>query len=244
LLVNNAGRRTNGDPVVVDGGRLDLCFTTNYLGHFLLTRQLLPLLIAAKAPRVVNVSSVMHHFCAAERHDETYWKRFALFDANRTEKSYSPSKLAMLYFTIALNQRYKSKGLRSIAVNPGAVNSDIWRDNPRWMVPLFRLLYLTNQQGCQTSVAACVQDFPDHVFYLQPYWQPRSSKRTPWPPTEMLGPFVGYQAVAPRLPADGGKMAAEALWKCSEELIGDETAEEGPPKATPVEESTGELAIV
>jgi len=213
VIVNNAGRNTNGEPV--DG--LDLCFLTNYLGHFQMTNTLIPLLLASGAPRVINLSSVMHHFCGADRHDESYWNHFALFGADRIEKSYSPSKLAMLYFTVALNQRFKSKGLRSIAVNPGAVNSDIWRDKPRWMMPLFRLLYLTNIQGCQTTVAACVEDLPDDVIYLQPYWQ-RISERPPWPPTEMLGPYVGFQAVSPRLPVDGGILSAEALWRCSEDL--------------------------
>jgi len=221
LLVNNAGRNTNGYPV----NGLDLCFLTNFVGHFWLTNELLPRLLAADQPRVVNLSSVMHHFCKADRHDETYWKRFALFDASRNEKSYSPSKLAMLYFTIALNKRFKAKGLRSIAVNPGAVNSDIWRGKPRWMVPLFRLLYLTNRQGCQTSVAACVEDLPDDVLYLQPYWQ-RSSKLTPWPPTEMLGPFVGFQHVPPRLPSDGGELFADALWRFSEGLANGEESPE------------------
>ena len=215
VLINNAGRNTNGAPV----GGLDLCFLTNFLGHFQLTNKLMPLLLAAGTPRVVNLCSVMHHFCAAEQHDESYWRRFALFDPERGEKSYSPSKLAMLYFTLGLNERLVSTGLKSFAVNPGAVNSDIWRNKPSWLKALFRLFYLTNRQGCQTSVAACVEDFPADVVYLQPYWQ-WNSRQTPWPPTEMLGPFVGFQPTPPRLvTVDECGQAAESLWKCSEDLI-------------------------
>ena len=40
----------------------DLQFGTKVLGHFHLTALLLPAVLAALEPRVVNVSSVAHHF--------------------------------------------------------------------------------------------------------------------------------------------------------------------------------------
>jgi NAD(P)-dependent dehydrogenase (short-subunit alcohol dehydrogenase family) len=214
LLVNNAGRNTSGPS---EKG-LDLCFQTNFLGHFMLTRNMMDLLLQANNPRVINLSSVMHHFCQADRHDEIYWRKNSLFGVNEGS-SYSASKLAALLFSIELNKRYKSKGLRSIAVNPGAVNSDIWRDYPRWLVAIFDKIYLNNKQGSYTSVAASVVDLPDDVIYLQPYHQVQAST-APFPPFEMLGPFVGYQAVTPRLPNDGAKggLTSQALWKVSEEL--------------------------
>ena len=56
-------------------------------------------------------------------------------------------------------------------------------------------------------------------IYLQPYLQ-FSKRRTPWPVTEMLGPFVGYSATKPRLPKeDGGTSAAATLWKVSQERV-------------------------
>ena len=136
------------------------------------------------------------------------------------ENSYSASKLAALLFTIQLNKRYSEKGLRSIAVNPGAVNSDIWRNYPRWLVTIFSKIYLNVQQGAYTSIAASVlDDLPQDVIYLQPYYQAKTTV-APFPPFEMLGPFVGYQAVPPRLPDDGtgGDLTAQALWQVSEEL--------------------------
>ena len=41
----------------------DLQFGTNVLGHFHLTALLLPALLAALEPRVINVSSVAHCYC-------------------------------------------------------------------------------------------------------------------------------------------------------------------------------------
>ena len=221
LLINNAGINSSGRTP--EG--LDLCFKTNFLSHFLLTRNLMELLLNANNPRVVNLSSVMHHYCQAEnhQHDETYWRQHALFSSISEENSYSASKLAALLFTVELNRRYQSQGLRSIAVNPGAVNSDIWRDFPRWLVAIFERIYLNNRQGSYTSVAASViDDLPKDVIYLQPYHQVTSSS-TPWPPTEMLGPFVGYQAIQPRLPKDGqnGGLTSQVLWQVSEELTKD-----------------------
>lgn len=222
VLVNNAGRNYGGQT---EEG-YDEVFFTNYLGHFLLTHNLLePLLLKADNPRVVNLSSVMHHFCHANRHDETYWTQFAKPNNQKKDEtdysSYSPSKLAALLFSIELNRRYRSRGLRSIAVNPGAVNSDIWRKFPRFIIPLFRLLYLNNQQGSHTSVAAALsQDLPDDTIYLQPYYQPQPSS-VPFPPLEMLGVFVGHQPTTPRLPNDGtqGALSAQVLWETSEKLL-------------------------
>ncbi|CAB9504860.1 WW domain-containing oxidoreductase [Seminavis robusta] len=219
LLVNNAGRNTSGPS---EKG-LDLCFQTNFLGHFLLTQNLMDPLLQADAPRVVNLSSVMHHYCQADTHDETYWRQSALFgNPHSRESSYSASKLAALYFTMELNRRYRANGLRSIAVNPGAVNSDIWRDYPPLIQAINKRIFLNNQQGSYTSVAASVLDnLPPDVIYLQPYHQVQGSSSTPFPVFEMLGPFVGYQAIQPRLPKDGtnGELTARILWNVSEDLV-------------------------
>jgi NAD(P)-dependent dehydrogenase (short-subunit alcohol dehydrogenase family) len=108
VLVNNAGINTSGK---LNGG-LDLCFQSNFLGHFLLTQLLSPLL---KHGRVVNLSSVMHHFVGNAPKDEVYWKRCTEYHSD--QNTYSPSKLAAVLFTMELNRR----GIRSMAVNPGAV---------------------------------------------------------------------------------------------------------------------------
>lgn len=216
LLVNNAGLNSGGKSE----RNFDKMFQTNYLGHFLLTNNLMEKLLAADNPRVVNLSSVMHHFCQADKLDRDYWTSCALF-GGRTESSYSPSKLAMLLFSIELNRRFRSKGLRSIAVNPGAVNSDIWRNKPAFLRRIFQLVYLDNKQGCHTTVAACViSDLPADANYLQPYHQVHPTV-APWPPLEMLGVFVGHLITEPRLPKDGsnGEKTAQVLWETSEELL-------------------------
>src|SRR5882724_9630109 len=57
LLINNAAVMTPPRRKVTADG-FELQFATNYLGHFALTAQLLPLLRKGTQPRVVNLSSV------------------------------------------------------------------------------------------------------------------------------------------------------------------------------------------
>lgn len=253
ILVNNAGINTTGKSI--DG--MDLCFQTNFVGHFLLTRLLVRPLLKAKnlyhsgddveAGRVVNLSSVTHHFSGcnelrngkvhvnhSKKHDFAWWKATAL--PNVSNNTYTESKLAALVFTHALNVRFGPEGLRSIAVNPGSVASDIWRHYPDYMKTIFKLIYIDQTQGAATSIAGSVGKFPQGAIYLQPYWQPfRSFKngasnamqsfgfgrnyKVPIPLMEMMGPFIGYAVTQPRLPLDLDRSAND-LWDVSSELVG------------------------
>jgi NAD(P)-dependent dehydrogenase (short-subunit alcohol dehydrogenase family) len=212
VLVNNAGRNTCGKS-----GKFDILFQANFLGHFVLTKRLLNKL---KGGRIINLSSVMHHFVGPKPKDAAFWKSVSLFQDPPAPEIYGASKLAAILFTNELNRRYAaSHNIHSMAVNPGGVSSDIWRGFPKFMQAIFRMIYLTPRQGCSTSVAAAVKEDWGDATYLQPYWQP-NGEETPVPVTELIGPYVGYYPVKPRLPKDGGLKDASALWKTSEELTG------------------------
>ena len=202
VLINNAGINTSG--VSQDG--FDLCFQANFLGHFVLTNELLP-----KLGRVVNLSSVMHHYVGMGHRDYNYWRQCALPDAP-FGSTYASSKLAMLLLSVALQER----GVDSIAVNPGAVNSDIWRALPRFLIPILGMIFLTTQQGSYCSVAAALWSAPEKVIYMSPYWQPFNDRDLLL--CETLGPFVGWRVTKPRLVAGGGVTDAEALWRAARDL--------------------------
>jgi NAD(P)-dependent dehydrogenase (short-subunit alcohol dehydrogenase family) len=120
LLVNNAGvmappkRQTTADG-------FELQFGTNYLGHFALTAQLLPLLCKGSRPRIVSISSLAHPFGKID------------FSDLQTERSYKPfrayclSKLAQLMFALELQRRSDAKGwgLMSNAAHPGRAATDL-----------------------------------------------------------------------------------------------------------------------
>jgi NAD(P)-dependent dehydrogenase (short-subunit alcohol dehydrogenase family) len=126
LLINNAGvmtpphRRTTADG-------FELQFGTNYLGHFALTAQLLPLLKRERRPRVVEVSSGAHRLGGAIHFDDLQWER-----TYKPWGAYAQSKLAMLMFALELQRRSDAAGwgLMSNAAHPGYARTDLIANGP------------------------------------------------------------------------------------------------------------------
>jgi NAD(P)-dependent dehydrogenase (short-subunit alcohol dehydrogenase family) len=108
VLVNNAG------VVLMDGRResrdgLEMTFAVNYLSHFLLTAELMPLLRRSSPARIVNVASlgqapVNFDDPMAEREYEGF-------------RAYAQSKLAQIMFTIELADRLRGAGEEGVSVN-------------------------------------------------------------------------------------------------------------------------------
>lgn len=113
LLVNNAGimmlptRETTADGY-------EKQFQTNYLGHFALTAQLLPLLSASRG-RVVSLSSLM------ARRGKLHFDDLQLVSGYTPDKAYAQTKLACLMFAEELQRRSTAAGwgIASLAAHPG-----------------------------------------------------------------------------------------------------------------------------
>jgi NAD(P)-dependent dehydrogenase (short-subunit alcohol dehydrogenase family) len=114
VLMNNAGIMAVPKAVTVDGFESQL--GTNHLGHFALTGLLLPTLLAAPAPRVVNVSSNAHRIGRIHLDD-------LFFEHTRYSRwrAYGQTKLANLLFTSELQRRAVDAhtGLTAVAAHPG-----------------------------------------------------------------------------------------------------------------------------
>ena len=125
LLINNAGLAAPPSRRVTRDG-FELQFGTNFLGHFVLTALLKPLLTAAGDARVVTVSSVVEKTARID------------FDDLMSEKSYSPtrsygqSKLANLLFARELQRRSDQHGWRltSVAAHPGIAVTELTKSRP------------------------------------------------------------------------------------------------------------------
>lgn len=120
LLINNAAVMTPPERKQTSDG-FELQLGTNYLGHFALTAELLPLLTKGSSPRVVTVSSVAARSGAID---------FADLDATRAYKPmpvYAQSKLANLMFAFELQRRSDTSGwgITSIAAHPGVSRTDL-----------------------------------------------------------------------------------------------------------------------
>ena len=110
VLVNNAGISSMGNTGITEDG-FELVFATNYLGHFLLTQLLLP--IMPEDGRIYNISSDMHNPPGGITWPGTEALAHPAADDRR---KYSYSKLCMIYMTHELNQRLKEDG-KTITVN-------------------------------------------------------------------------------------------------------------------------------
>ncbi|MDB5652486.1 MAG: short chain dehydrogenase [Tardiphaga sp.] len=125
LLINNAGvmalpsRQTTADG-------FEMQFGTNYLGHYALTAQLLPMLRRGSAPRVVSLSSVAHRTGIIDFDDLQGAQHYTPW------KAYRQSKLAMLMFALELQRRSDAAGwgLMSTAAHPGFARTDLLANGP------------------------------------------------------------------------------------------------------------------
>lgn len=212
LLVNNAGvmtpprRMTTADD-------FELQFGSNFLGPFALTLRLLPLVLAASAPRVTTMASGAANFGRIQ-FDDLQWER-RRYSAVRT---YSQSKLADLMFAHELAEVAAERGwsLLSTAAHPGYTRTNLQsagmslgRDKlPWWHGVLERHNPLPSQdveQGTEPLLIAATSPDAKPGAYYGP------SRRF-----EMVGP--GKLVKAPRRSLD--RSANRRLWQAAEELTG------------------------
>lgn len=117
-LVNNAATFSYWFTQTAEG--VELQWAVNHLAAFLLTRELLPLLEAAPAARVVTVSSDSHYGARLNWNDVQLRRRYNGLSA------YGNTKLANILFTLALRQRLgAASSVRAFAADPGLVKTDI-----------------------------------------------------------------------------------------------------------------------
>ncbi|MEP2179721.1 MAG: SDR family NAD(P)-dependent oxidoreductase, partial [Marinomonas sp.] len=118
LLINNAGVMACPQSETADG--FEMQFGTNHLGHFSLTKHILPLVRKGTGKRIINLSSRAHHNDGVHLDDVGF--------ENRTyEKwvSYGQSKTANVLFSVALNKRLDD--IDVFAVHPGGINTNLGR---------------------------------------------------------------------------------------------------------------------
>jgi NAD(P)-dependent dehydrogenase (short-subunit alcohol dehydrogenase family) len=204
LLVNNAGVMAPPRRTTKDG--FESQFGTNHLGHFALTGQLLPRLLAAPAPRVVTLSSGAHRIGRINFSNLQGERRYVAWLA------YGQSKLANLMFALELQRRATAAGtdLKSMAAHPGYAATNLQFAAPR--LPDRMLMSVTNRLIAQsaemgalpTLYAATAPDLPGGTF---------------------VGPD-GFleQRGHPRIVTGAGRAydedAAARLWEVSEQLTG------------------------
>lgn len=120
ILINNAGVMACPYAETTDG--FEMQFGTNHLGHFALTKQLMPLVEKGQDKRIVNLSSRGHHFAPVNLEDPN-------FDNREYDKwaSYGQAKTANVLFSVGLEKRFGDKGIHAYAVHPGGIQTNLGR---------------------------------------------------------------------------------------------------------------------
>jgi retinol dehydrogenase 12 len=163
VLVNNAG--IAGQRGTTRQG-FELAFGTNHLGHFLLTQLLLPRLRESAPARIVHVASDSHYDCKSiewtdlQKPTKTYMAM----------REYEVSKLCNILFAREFARRFDGAGVRSYAVDPGTVASDIWRKIPWPIRSWMKRSMITPEEGAFSAIL-CASDpsvaNEDGLYYAQ-----------------------------------------------------------------------------
>ncbi|WP_236795009.1 oxidoreductase [Amycolatopsis sp. GM8] len=144
LLVNNAGLVILGPRSTTTDG-FELHMGTNMLGHFALTGLLLDTVGKAAAPRIVNLSSIVHKTVTVDLDDLMSERDF---DGST---AYRRSKLATTAFGLELDRRLRAAGspIISVVAHPGVTKTNL---TPRsvqensFIQRLFARIYALNAQ--------------------------------------------------------------------------------------------------
>jgi NAD(P)-dependent dehydrogenase (short-subunit alcohol dehydrogenase family) len=218
VIIANAGVMATPFGNTLDG--FETQFGTNHLGHFVLVNRIAPLIRAGG--RLINLSSAGHRISNVDLQDPNF---------ERTPYdplvAYGRSKTANILFAVAFDQRHRKRGVRAAAVHPGVIQTELGRYMDHSLLQnLIQQIdkqltaegkgpfqWKTIPQGAATSVWAGIvapadgiggqycenchvgQIAPDHVT--------------------ITGASEGVRAYAldPNM--------AEALWKKSEQLVGE-----------------------
>lgn len=191
LLINNAGGMYPAGKLTSEG--LDMTFSSNHLGHFLLTKELMPALKKGKA-KIINVSSEAHRFSGDPGED------LGLKKSTNTGSAYAKVKLYNILFTSYLNNKYESEGINSYSLHPGAVKTAFGSETSgiaKAIIRVTQLFFISPKAGAQTTIFLA---------------------KTPKAQLRSGGYYVRKKAKSPSSLARN-KNLASILWDYSEELL-------------------------
>ena len=218
VVIANAGVMATPFRRTADG--FEMQFGTNYLGHFVLVNRIASLI--RKGGRLINLSSAGHRFSDVDLKDPNFVKTpYEPFVA------YGRSKTANTLFAVAFDRRHRGNGIRAAAVHPGGVQTELDRHvDP---IQIQGIIEQTNKrlasegkapfqlktipQGAATSVWAAVVAPADEIGGR--YCENCHVSRVVSDDVTITATSEGVRCYAldPK--------NAEALWKKSEEMVGE-----------------------
>lgn len=107
VLVNNAGITRDGLLMRMDEDAWDLVLKINLKGTFLMSKAVVRTMLKQKGGSVINIASVIGLM------------------GNAGQANYAASKAGIIGFTKSFAKEFGRKGIRSNAIAPGFINSDM-----------------------------------------------------------------------------------------------------------------------
>lgn len=163
ILINNAAVMAIPFSRTKDG--YEMQWGTNVVGHFALIKGLLPTLLetASHTPqgtvRVINVSSVAHKMLAPK--GGIVFNDLALTGGwwFAEWRRYGMSKLANVLLTKEISQRFKERGIISVALHPGVIKTQLHSNvKQSWSILLpmkmDRTPKISEEEGAYTQLYA------------------------------------------------------------------------------------------
>ncbi len=218
VVIANAGVMATPFSLTMDG--FETQFGTNHLGHFLFVNRIAPLI--RKGGRLINLSSAGHRFSPVDLDDPNFERTpYDPFVA------YGRSKTANILFAVAFDQRHRNRGVRAAAVHPGVIQTELGRYiDPVQIQSMIEQMtkqlaaegkstfqWKSIPQGAATSVWAGVVAAADEIGGR--YCENCHVGQLVAEHVSISGVSEGVRAYA----LDPN--TAEALWKKSEQLVGE-----------------------
>jgi len=214
-VIANAGVMATPFCNTVDG--FEMQFGTNHLGHFVLVNRIAPLI--RDGGRLINLSSAGHRYAPVDLDDPNFER--TPYDPM---VAYGRSKTANILFAVGFDKRHRRRGVRAAAVHPGGIQTELGRY--MGTESLKKLVEQINQR------LAAAGKGPFQFKSI-----PQGAATSVWagvvaPAEEIGGKYCENCHVAQLVPDDVNFSEgvrgyaldpdkAEALWKKSEELVGE-----------------------
>ena len=212
VLINNAGVMAPPTRMTTADG-FELQFGSNYLGPFALTVRLLPLVLAAPAPRVVTMSSGMANF-GRIHFDDLQWER-----RYRPNLSYAQSKLADLLMTrhLAAIATQRDWNLISNAAHPASPAPTCRRPARAWAgtSPSARSTTACTscrRRGSRPAPSRCCTPRPAPARSTAATTGPAHGSA--WSGPRPRSGSRAAPATTPRPPGSGPRPSASPAWPC------------------------------
>ena len=144
VLINNVGAIFMKRSITNEG--LEKTFALNHMSYFVLSNLFAE---SYESLKIINVSSEAHRGITL-RLDDLQNKR-----AYYGWHAYKRSKLANIYFTYELNQRFMDRNLTVNCLHPGLVNSDFANNNSlpfKIMSSFIKYFGISTKEGALTSI--------------------------------------------------------------------------------------------